>query len=118
MHHAGSACIGVAVPNWSRNSKLRWAVCALLFLITTVNYMDRSALGLVEPILKHILGGDLDLALYNRHYGNIVTCFIVACGIGSLISGRVIDRIGTKKGLALAIAGRSEERHVGKGRGS
>ena len=104
MHHAGSACIGVAVPNWSRNSKLRWAVCALLFLITTVNYMDRSALGLVEPILKHILGGDLDLALYNRHYGNIVTCFIVACGIGSLIAGRVIDRIGTKKGLALAIA--------------
>ena len=92
------------MPNWSRNSKLRWAVCALLFLITTVNYMDRSALGLVEPILKHILGGDLDLALYNRHYGNIVTCFIVACGIGSLIAGRVIDRIGTKKGLALAIA--------------
>ena len=92
------------MPDRSRNSNLRWAVCGLLFLITTVNYMDRSALGLVEPILKHILGGDLDLALYNRHYSNIVTCFIVAYGIGSLIAGRVIDRIGTKKGLALAIA--------------
>ena len=87
----------------SRNSNLRWAVCGLLFLITTVNYMDRSALGLVEPILKHILGGDQDLALYNRHYSNIVTCFIVAYGLGSLIAGRIIDRIGTKKGLALSI---------------
>ena len=87
----------------SRHSNLRWVVCGLLFLITTVNYMDRSALGLVEPILKHILGGDVDLPLYNRHYSNIVTCFIVAYGLGSLIAGRVIDRVGTKKGLALSI---------------
>jgi len=65
--------------------------------------MDRSALGLVEPILKHLLGGDVDVALYNRHYSNIVTCFIVAYGLGSLIAGRVIDRVGTKMGLALSI---------------
>jgi ACS family hexuronate transporter-like MFS transporter len=65
--------------------------------------MDRSALGLVEPILKHMLGGDVDLALYNRHYSNIVTCFIIAYGLGSLIAGRVIDRVGTKMGLALSI---------------
>ncbi len=66
--------------------------------------MDRSALGLVEPILKHLLGGDADLALYNRHYSNIVTCFIIAYGLGSLIAGRVIDRVGTERGLALSIA--------------
>ena len=66
--------------------------------------MDRSALGLVEPILKHILGGDVDLPLYNRHYSNIVTCFIVAYGLGSLVAGRIIDRVGTKRGLALSIA--------------
>jgi ACS family hexuronate transporter-like MFS transporter len=101
---AGCARRGVAVSDRSRKSNLRWVVCGLLFLITTVNYMDRSALGLVEPILKHILGGDLDLALYNKHYSNIVTCFIVAYGLGSLVAGRVIDRIGTKKGLALSIA--------------
>ena len=92
------------MPDRSRNSNLRWVICGLLFLITTVNYMDRSALGLVEPILKHILGGDVDLPLYNRHYSNIVTCFIVAYGLGSLIAGRVIDRVGTKRGLALSIA--------------
>lgn len=84
-------------------TRLRWVVCGLLFLVTTINYIDRSALGLVEPVLKHMLGGDADAALYNRHYSNIVTCFIVAYGLGFLVSGRVIDRIGAKAGLALAI---------------
>jgi len=54
-------------------------------------------------VLKHMLGGDVDAALYNRHYSNIVTCFIVAYGLGFLLSGRVIDRIGAKAGLALSI---------------
>ena len=84
-------------------TSLRWVVCGLLFLVTTINYIDRSALGLVEPVLKHMLGGDADAALYNRHYSNIVTCFIVAYGLGFLVSGRVIDRIGAKAGLALSI---------------
>ncbi len=87
----------------SQKTRLRWAVCGLLFLITTVNYMDRSALGLVEPILKHMLGADQDVNLYNRHYSDIVTCFIVAYGAGLLVAGRVIDRIGAKMGLALSI---------------
>ena len=78
-------------------------VCGLLFLATTINYMDRSALSLVEPILKHLLGGDQDLALYNRRYSDIVNSFILAYGLGFLVAGRVVDRIGVKKGYALAI---------------
>jgi ACS family hexuronate transporter-like MFS transporter len=92
-----------ALADDSQKTRLRWAVCGLLFLITTVNYMDRSALGLVEPILKHMLGADQDVNLYNRHYSDIVTCFIVAYGAGLLVAGRVIDRIGAKMGLALSI---------------
>ncbi len=84
-------------------SNLRWVVCGLLFLATTVNYMDRSALSLVEPILKHILGGDQNLALFNRNYSNIVNCFILAYGLGFLVAGRVVDRIGVKKGYAISI---------------
>src|SRR6201992_726721 len=84
-------------------SNLRWVVCGLLFLATTINYMDRSALSLVEPILRHILGGDHDPAAYNRSYSNIVNCFILAYGLGFLVAGRVVDRIGVKKGYALAI---------------
>jgi ACS family hexuronate transporter-like MFS transporter len=87
----------------SNKSNLRWVVCGLLFLATTINYMDRSALSLVEPILKHMLGGDQDLALYNRRYSDIVNCFILAYGLGFLVAGRVVDRIGVKKGYALSI---------------
>ena len=82
---------------------MRWVVCGLLFLATTINYMDRSALSLVEPILKHMLGGDQDVALYNRRYSDIVNCFIFAYGVGFLVAGRVVDRIGVKKGYALSI---------------
>ncbi len=92
------------MPGSHRAANLRWVVCGLLFLITTVNYMDRSALGLVEPILKHLLGGDRDLALYNRHYSEIVNCFIIAYGVGLFFAGRIIDRVGARLGLALAIA--------------
>jgi ACS family hexuronate transporter-like MFS transporter len=84
-------------------SNLRWVVCGLLFLATTINYMDRSALSLVEPILRHILGGDHDPDLYNRHYSYIVNCFILAYGLGFLVAGRVVDRVGVKKGYALSI---------------
>ncbi|MGA3225989.1 MAG: MFS transporter [Acidobacteriaceae bacterium] len=87
----------------TNRSNLRWVVCGLLFLATTINYMDRSALSLVEPILKHLLGGDQDLALYNRRYSDIVNCFIFAYGVGFLVAGRVVDRIGVKKGYALSI---------------
>jgi ACS family hexuronate transporter-like MFS transporter len=94
---------GEIVPARTTNAKLRWVVCGLLFLVTTINYIDRSALGLVEPILKHMLGGDANPALYNRHYSNIVTCFIVAYGLGFLVLGKIVDRIGAKRGLALSI---------------
>jgi len=89
-----------SLPN---KSNLRWVVCGLLFLATTINYMDRSALSLVEPILRHILGGDQDPELYNRHYSYIVNCFILAYGLGFLVAGRVVDRVGVKKGYALSI---------------
>jgi ACS family hexuronate transporter-like MFS transporter len=77
---------GEIVPAQTTDARLRWVVCGLLFLVTTINYIDRSALGLVEPILKHMLGGDANLALYNQHYSSIVTCFIVAYCLGFLIS--------------------------------
>jgi MFS transporter, ACS family, hexuronate transporter len=86
-----------------KKSNLRRVVCGLLFLATAINYMDRTALGLVEPMLRHILGGDQNIALYNRRYSDIVNCFIFAYGLGFLVAGRVVDRIGVKKGYALSI---------------
>ncbi|MFP5207318.1 MAG: MFS transporter [Acidobacteriota bacterium] len=92
------------MPENRRGTGMRWMVCGLLLLITIVNYLDRSTLGLVEPLLRHVLGADQNVVLYNEHYGDIVTCFVLAYGIGYLFAGRVIDWMGAKWGLAVAIA--------------
>jgi MFS transporter, ACS family, hexuronate transporter len=98
----------VTAPPQSTN--VRWFVCALLFLATTINYMDRSVLSLIEPLLHTLpfMGWDLakDAAhqsVFNNNYGNIVICFQIAYGIGLLTAGRLIDKLGTKVGYALAI---------------
>ena len=89
---------------------MRWVVCGLLFLATTINYMDRSVLSLIEPLLHTLpfMGWNpsIDTAhqvVFNNNYKHIVQCFQLAYGIGLLIAGRVIDRVGTKVGYALAI---------------
>ena len=91
-------------------SNVRWVVCALLFLATTINYMDRSVLSLIEPLLHNLpfMGWDLsrDAAhqtVFNNNYGDIVICFQIAYGVGLLTAGRIIDRLGTRIGYALAI---------------
>jgi ACS family hexuronate transporter-like MFS transporter len=97
-----------AAPPQSNN--VRWFVCGLLFLATTINYMDRSVLSLIEPVLHTLpfMGWDSaqDAAhqnVFNNNYGNIVICFQIAYGIGLLTAGRLIDKLGTKLGYALAI---------------
>ena len=81
----------------SQSSGYRWIICLLLFAATSINYMDRSVLG----ILAHTL--DLELHWSEDNYGNIVVAFTLAYGIGYLVAGRVIDRIGAKMGYALFV---------------
>jgi len=91
-------------------SNVRWFVCALLFAATTINYMDRSALALVEPLLHlPFMGWIPGVApefqiIYHLNYAHIVECFMVAYGVGFIFAGRVIDKLGTKTGYAIAIA--------------
>src|SRR3984957_21170352 len=94
----------------AQQSNVRWFVCALLFLATTINYMDRSVLSLIEPLLHSLpfMGWDLakdatHQSVFNNNYGNIVICFQIAYGIGLLTAGRLIDKLGTQLGYALAI---------------
>jgi ACS family hexuronate transporter-like MFS transporter len=75
----------------------RWVVCALLFFATTVNYVDRQVLGILKTTLQNEFGwSEID-------YSNIVFSFQAAYAIGLLLAGRLIDRLGTKTGYALAI---------------
>jgi len=82
-------------------SNMRWVVCGLLFLATTINYMDRSVFSLIEPALHHLpfLGWNFnaDYAhqdVFNDHFSTILACFQVAYGIGFLIAGRLVDKLG------------------------
>jgi ACS family hexuronate transporter-like MFS transporter len=76
----------------------RWSIVALLFAATTVNYVDRTMLGLLKPSLS------LEMGWSEEDYGNIVTAFQAAYAVGFLIFGRIIDRFGPKIGYAIAIS--------------
>lgn len=75
----------------------RWAICALLFFATTINYVDRSVLGLLAPVLQKEIGWD------QIDYGNIVAAFMAAYAIAMVFVGRFVDRVGTKTGFSISI---------------
>ena len=76
----------------------RWAICALLFAATTINYIDRQVIGILKPELQGSLGWS------QTDFAAIVFWFQVAYAAGFLFSGRLADRIGCRVGLALAVA--------------
>jgi ACS family hexuronate transporter-like MFS transporter len=75
----------------------RWRIVTLLFFATTINYIDRSALGILAPDLQKNLG------LSESEYSYIVTAFQAAYAIGLLTTGGILDRIGTRLGYTLAM---------------
>jgi len=83
-----------------RVGNYRWTVCALLFFATTLNYMDRSVLALLLPILQDPVRG---IGLTQMQYGVIVSIFSSAYAVGLLLAGSFIDKVGTKKGYAAAM---------------
>jgi len=80
-----------------RVGRQRWVICALLFFAATVNYIDRQVLGILKPTLATEFGWtELD-------YSWIVFSFQTAYAIGLLLVGKLMDRIGTKKGFSISI---------------
>jgi ACS family hexuronate transporter-like MFS transporter len=91
-------------------SNMRWFVCALLFAATTINYMDRNVFGYVEPLLHNapFMGWDhladkFHQPVFDNNFGNVLIYFQIAYGFGFLFAGRMIDKLGTKTGYAIAI---------------
>jgi len=83
--------------NEKKVGNYRWRICALLFFATTVNYLDRQVLSLLKPHLEEIFGWS------NSDYANIASVFQFTYAISMLFAGRIIDKLGTKKGYAWAI---------------
>jgi len=79
--------------------KYRWTICALLFFATTVNYLDRQVLSLLKPTLER----PEYFNWTNSQYSDILMVFQAAYAISMLFAGRIIDKLGTKKGFAWAI---------------
>jgi ACS family hexuronate transporter-like MFS transporter len=80
-----------------RVGRRRWVICGLLFFAATVNYVDRQVIGILKPTLATEFGwSELD-------YSWIIFSFQTAYAIGLLFVGKLMDKIGTKIGFALAI---------------
>ena len=76
---------------------LRWYICALLFLGSTVNYIDRGTIAILAPHLEKLFNWSED------DYGRIVAAFQAAYAVMMLVSGGVIDWLGTRLGYTLAM---------------
>jgi ACS family hexuronate transporter-like MFS transporter len=75
--------------------RYRWTICALLFFATTINYVDRSVLGVLAPTLRTEIGWT------DQQYGYISGAFTLAYAIGFLFAGWFIDRVGTRLGYTI-----------------
>jgi ACS family hexuronate transporter-like MFS transporter len=74
----------------------RWTICALVFFATTVNYLDRQVISLLKSVLSEEMQWD------DGDYANIEIAFKLFYSFGMLIAGRVVDKLGTKLGYAVA----------------
>lgn len=83
--------------NQSTIGKYRWTICALLFFATTINYLDRQVLSLLQPRLAALFNWS------NSDYANITSVFQFVYAISMLFAGRIIDKMGTRKGYIWAI---------------
>ncbi|MDE6466855.1 MAG: MFS transporter, partial [Duncaniella sp.] len=79
-------------------TNFRWTICALLFLATTVNYMDRQVLSLTW---KEFISPEFHWT--DANYGLITAVFSIVYAVANLLAGRFIDWMGTKKGYLWAI---------------
>ena len=78
-------------------SRLRWAILALLFASTVLNYLDRQTLSILAPLVQR------DLRIDDIGYAHVVQLFLIAYTIAYLVAGWLTDRLGTRMALALFV---------------
>ena len=81
-----------------RVGNYRYRILALVFMATTINYFDRSIVGVMAPTLQMLFSWT------NKDYAAIMVSFKIAYGLGLLFMGGIIDRFGTKIGYTISIA--------------
>ena len=81
-----------------KTGNYRYRILALVFMATTINYFDRSIVGVMAPTLQALFHWT------NKDYAAIMVSFKIAYGLGLLFMGGIIDRFGTKIGYTVSIA--------------
>ncbi len=77
--------------------RVRWVMCGLLFLATTINYIDRQVIALLKgPLTAEFKFSEVD-------YAAIVFSFQFAYALGFPLAGRIMDTLGTRRGFAIAV---------------
>lgn len=79
-------------------TRFRWVVLAMVFFAITINYIDRMVIGILAPDLKR------QYHISDEAYGYITSAFAICYALGQMVSGRWLDRIGTRIGYAVALA--------------
>ncbi|HEX4286345.1 MAG TPA: MFS transporter [Terracidiphilus sp.] len=90
----------------------RWTICAMLFVATTINYMDRQVLSILKPVLagsvlhlQPLIHGwptvEKSIQLTDIQYGNILAAFQIAYALGVVFAGRLVDRLGCRAGYPI-----------------
>jgi ACS family hexuronate transporter-like MFS transporter len=86
-------------PRPGAGGNFRWSICGLLFFSVAINYIDRNIIGILKgPLSKELGWGETD-------YAHVASAFQFAYAFGYLLGGRLMDKIGTKRGLAFAVGG-------------
>ena len=80
-----------------KKTNYRWAIVAMLFFATTINYFDRFLMGVLAPLLETEIGWT------EQEYGYIIAAFQFAYAIGTLLMGYFIDKVGTRVGFSIAV---------------
>jgi ACS family hexuronate transporter-like MFS transporter len=77
--------------------RFRWVICTLLFFSVAVNYIDRNTISILKgPLMNRLGWSEVD-------YGNITAAFSFAYAFGYLFGGRIMDRLGVKRGLPIFV---------------
>lgn len=90
--------MNVKAGSISKRTNFRWVIVALLFYSTTIVYFDRVILGILAPYITNEVGWS------EQEYGYVVFAFQLTYAIGPLFIGFIVDRLGTRLGLSLAVA--------------
>lgn len=76
---------------------LRWWIIGVCFLSTTINYLDRQCLSVANKDIRE------EFHLDKEDFASIIICFRIAYAVMQAVSGKLIDRIGIRIGMACSI---------------